>query len=45
MGRDSVGYELVHGGHGFGDRNSDREHILDFTVAFDLVIANTYYIR
>ena len=45
VGRDCVGYELVHGGHGFGDRNGDGERILDFAVAFNLVIANTYYIK
>jgi Reverse transcriptase (RNA-dependent DNA polymerase). len=43
VGGDRVGYEMVHGGHGFGDRNASGESILEFAIAFDLVLANTYY--
>ena len=31
----------MHGGYGFGDRNGPGESILDFTLASDLVVANT----
>ncbi|GMP32464.1 hypothetical protein CsSME_00006208 [Camellia sinensis var. sinensis] len=40
---DELGYERVHGGFGFGDRNESGESILDFTLASDLVVANTMY--
>ena len=36
-------YEMVHGGYGFGDRNEASMNILDFAVAYDLIIANTYF--
>ncbi|XP_070050963.1 uncharacterized protein [Nicotiana tomentosiformis] len=34
------GYDDVHGGFGFGDRNGGGTSLLDFARAFDLVIAN-----
>ena len=37
------GYEMVHGGHGFGDINDSGEAILDFAVAYDLIVANTFF--
>ncbi|CAL5375401.1 unnamed protein product [Camellia sinensis] len=43
VGIDKVGYERVHGGYGFGDRNEAGERILDFALASDLVVANTMY--
>ncbi|WP_375619064.1 hypothetical protein, partial [Bartonella sp. AC134YNZD] len=43
VGRDRGMYDRAHGGHGFGVRNEGGEKILDFAVAFDLVIANTLY--
>ena len=47
VGIDRGGYEMVHGGHGFGDRNDFRnnfgEAILDFAVAYDLIVANTFF--
>ena len=33
----------VHGGLGFGGRNSGGVSILDFAVAYDLAIVNTYF--
>ena len=43
VGKDRRGYEMVHGGHGFGDRNDSGEAILDFVVAYDLIVANTFF--
>ena len=43
VGKDRRGYEMVHGGHGFGDRNDSGEAILDFAVAYDLIVANTFF--
>ena len=43
VGKDRRGYEMVHGGHGFGDRNNSDEAILDFAVAYDLIAANTFF--
>ena len=34
---------MVHGGYGFGDRNKVGVSILDFAVAYDLIIANIYF--
>ena len=34
---------MVHGGYGFGDRNKASVSILDFAVAYDLILANTYF--
>ena len=39
----SVGFEVVHGGFGYGSRNQEGEEVLDFAVAFDLMIANTFF--
>ena len=36
-------YEMVHGGHSFGDRNDYGEAILNFVVAYDLIVANTFF--
>jgi hypothetical protein len=38
----NVGYELDHGGFGYGSKNQG-EDILDFVVAYNLVIANTFF--
>ena len=41
--KDRGGYEMVHSGHSFGDRNDLGEAILDFAVAYDLIVANTIF--
>ena len=41
VGTTSAGFEAVHGGFGYGSRN--HEEVLDFAVAFDLMIANTFF--
>ena len=42
VGTTSSGFEAVHGGFGYGSRNQEEE-VLDFAVAFDLMIANTFF--
>ena len=39
VGKDDRGYKRVHG----GEKNELRDTILDFALAFDLVIANTCF--
>eukprot|EP00262_Sarcandra_glabra_P012088 TRINITY_DN3039_c0_g2_i3.p1 TRINITY_DN3039_c0_g2~~TRINITY_DN3039_c0_g2_i3.p1 ORF type:complete len:402 (+),score=55.32 TRINITY_DN3039_c0_g2_i3:275-1480(+) len=43
VGKMRNGYERIHGGYGFGERNEMGGAILDFAVAFDLAIANTFF--
>jgi hypothetical protein len=42
VGSTNAGYELAHGGFGYGSRNQG-EDILDFAVAYNLGIANTFF--
>ena len=37
-----TGYEDVHGGNGYGLRNTEGKRILEFAVAHDLVVGNTH---
>ncbi|KAJ1279057.1 hypothetical protein BS78_04G125900, partial [Paspalum vaginatum] len=43
VGTTNAGYELVHGGFGYSSRNQEGEEIFDFAVAYDLMIANTFF--
>nr|XP_009594538.1 craniofacial development protein 2-like [Nicotiana tomentosiformis]XP_016497154.1 PREDICTED: craniofacial development protein 2-like [Nicotiana tabacum] len=43
IGATSRGYDDVHGGFGFRDRNGGGTSLLDFARAFDLVIANSSF--
>lgn len=43
IGRDSDGFEGVHGGHGLGERNQEGERILEFATAHDLVVGNSFF--
>jgi len=43
IGRRRDGYESVHGGFGYGDRNNGGVSFLDFAVAYELVIVNSYF--
>ncbi|XP_060771234.1 uncharacterized protein slc22a21 isoform X2 [Neoarius graeffei] len=43
IGCKSEGYEGVHGGFGYGERNPEGVRILDFAVANDLVINNSLF--
>ena len=38
-----VGFEVVHGSFGYGSRNQEGEEVLDFAIAFDLMITNTFF--
>ena len=42
VGKVANGYEGVHGGHGYGLRNTEGERILEFAVAHDLAVGNTF---
>ena len=43
VGTTRAGFEAVHGGFWYGSRNQEGEEVLDFAVAFDLMIANTFF--
>ena len=45
VGREAAGYEGVHGGSGYGERNADGDRVLEFAVANDFVIGNTFYVK
>lgn len=45
MWENSVCFERVHGGYSFGDRNKEGDAILEFTMAYDQVLTNTYFIK
>ena len=38
VGTTSGGFERVHGGFGYGDRNQEGVEILNFAIVFDLMI-------
>jgi hypothetical protein len=38
-----VCFEGVHGGFGYGSTNQEGEGILNFALAYDLIIANTLF--
>ena len=42
VGTSSAGFETVHEGFRYGSRNQEGEEVLDFAIAFDLMIANTF---
>ncbi|XP_065866604.1 uncharacterized protein, partial [Euphorbia lathyris] len=39
------GFESVHGGYGFGDKNEAGNDILEFASAYDLSIMNTWFMK
>ena len=43
IGDTTDGYDGIHGGTGFGKRNSEGERILDFAMAADLVVSNSFF--
>ena len=45
IGKLAKGYEGVHGGNGYGLRNKEVEHILEFAVAHNLVVGNSYFTK
>ncbi|XP_071703872.1 uncharacterized protein [Rutidosis leptorrhynchoides] len=42
IGTDSEGYTGVHGGFGYGVRNEEGRSILEFAIAHELVVANSF---
>ena len=45
VGREAAGYEGVHGGSGYGEHNADGDRVLEFAVANDFVIGNTFFVK
>ena len=43
VGRSVVGYDGIHGGYGYGDKNKEGDRILDFCTALNMFIGNTYF--
>ena len=43
IGGDLGGYESAHGGFGFGARNSGEVVVLDFAIAYDLLVVNSLF--
>ena len=43
VGTTSAGFEAVHEGFGYDSRNQEGKEVLDFAVAFDLMIANAFF--
>ena len=43
VGTSNVGFERVHGGFGYGSRNQEGEDILNWALAYDLLVANTIF--
>jgi hypothetical protein len=43
VGSTRVGFDEVYGGFGYGSRNQEGEGILNFVLAYDLIIANTLF--
>ena len=43
IGSKPEGYEGVHGGNGYGQRNQEGERILEFATAHDLVVGNSFF--
>jgi hypothetical protein len=37
------GFERVHGVFGYGEQNQEGEDILNFAIAYDLMVANTFF--
>ena len=45
VGSNSVGYDGMHGGYWFGDKNADGSRILEFADGRNLVICNTLFMK
>ena len=43
IGKDGYRYKRIYGGYSFGDRNEEGVSILEFAVAYDLIVANTFF--
>ncbi|GKD73213.1 craniofacial development protein 2-like protein [Tanacetum coccineum] len=45
IGAATDGYEGVHGGFGFKDRNKEGHTILEFATAHEMVVANSFFMK
>jgi len=45
VGSNCVGYDGMHGGYRFGDRNADGSRILEFADELNLVICKTLFMK
>jgi hypothetical protein len=45
VGSTRVGFDGVHGGFRYGSRNQEGKCILNFALAYDLIVANTLFIK
>src|SRR5206468_11931780 len=45
VGCDPAGFESEHGGNGFGNRNTEGEMLLEFAIAMELIVCNTFYTK
>ena len=45
VGSSNVGYDVTHGGFGYGSRNADGSKILEFADGLNLVICNTLFTK
>ena len=43
IGVDAGRYVTAHGGFGFGERNNEGVSMLDFAVAYDLLVVNSFF--
>jgi hypothetical protein len=43
VGSTRVDFDGIHGGFGYGSRNQEGEGILNFVLAYDLIVANTLF--
>jgi hypothetical protein len=43
VGSNRVSFDGVHGGFGYGSMNQEGEGILNFALAYDLIVANTLF--
>ena len=43
VGRVAGGFEAVHGGFGYGNRNIEGEHLLEYAVTNNLIVGNTQF--
>ena len=45
IGRNPDGFEGIHGGYGYGQRNPEGDRILEFATAHNLVVGNSFFTR
>ena len=43
VGTSRYGFDSVHGGYDFGERNESGKSILDFALSYDLILVNTWF--